>query len=171
MCSRTIEIVKELRFSTRTLPLRSNSTPRGARSASVRWWLFSAISSYLRVLNDLQDPEADPQRGKHDRPRRTCRTDQPCADASSIFCYCHKSILVVRSQDLQSQSEDLTLTLPQCLDRRPMRRRSTTPGSDSMIVNAIIPTTALPSACVAIAFHGDGKLRSPSTTYSPMNTA
>ena len=38
------------------------------------------------------------------------------------------------------------------------------PGTASVIVKAIIPTTALPSACVAIAFHGDGKLRSPSTT-------
>ena len=44
LCSRTIEMTKESRFSTRTLPLRSNSTPRGARSGSVRWWLFSAIS-------------------------------------------------------------------------------------------------------------------------------
>ena len=40
-----------------------------------------------------------------------------------------------------------------------------------MIANAIIPTTALPSAWLAIAFHGDGKLRKPSTTYNPMNTA
>ena len=40
-----MEMLNEWRFSTSTLPLRSNSTPRGARSASVRWWLFSAISS------------------------------------------------------------------------------------------------------------------------------
>ena len=33
-------------------------TPRGARSGSVRWWLFSAISLYLRVLRDLEKPEA-----------------------------------------------------------------------------------------------------------------
>ena len=32
-------------FSTSTLPLRSNSTPRGAGSGSRRRWLFSAISS------------------------------------------------------------------------------------------------------------------------------
>ena len=36
VCSRTMEMVKEWRFSTSTLPLRSNRMPRGARRASVR---------------------------------------------------------------------------------------------------------------------------------------
>ena len=49
----------EPRFSTSTLPSRSSTSPRGARSASVRRWLFSAISRERRVLHDLQDPEAD----------------------------------------------------------------------------------------------------------------
>src|SRR5215831_14004222 len=45
--SRSIEMLNEWRFSTSTRPSRSNTSPRGARSASVRWWLFSAISSYF----------------------------------------------------------------------------------------------------------------------------
>src|SRR5262245_28088267 len=45
--SRSIEMLYDRRFSTRTLPSRSSTRPRGARSASVRWWLFSAISSNL----------------------------------------------------------------------------------------------------------------------------
>ncbi len=40
-----MEMLYEFRFSTSTSPKRSNTIPRGARSASVRWWLFSAISS------------------------------------------------------------------------------------------------------------------------------
>ncbi len=58
----------------------------------------------------------------------------------------------------------------QCLTLRD-RRRSTIPGNDSMIVNAIIPTTAFPSAWLAIAAHGAGNVRSSSSTYNPMNTA
>ena len=37
-------MLKVFWFSTSTLPLRSNSTPRGAGSGSRREWLFSAIS-------------------------------------------------------------------------------------------------------------------------------
>jgi hypothetical protein len=41
------------------------------------------------VLNDLQHPEADPERGEHeDAPH--LQGDQPCAYATSIFCDCHK---------------------------------------------------------------------------------
>ena len=41
-----------------------------------------------------------------------------------------------------------------------------------MIVNATIsPTSALPSAWLATAVHGDGNVRRSSTTYNPMNTA
>ena len=44
-CSRTSARLNVFWFSTSTLPLRSNSTPRGAGSGSRRRWLFSAISS------------------------------------------------------------------------------------------------------------------------------
>jgi len=47
VCSRTIEMLYDRRFATSTLRSRSKTIPRGARSASVRWWLFSAISSNL----------------------------------------------------------------------------------------------------------------------------
>src|SRR5262245_21354272 len=43
VCSRTSAMLKVLRLSTSTLPLRSNSTPRGAGSGSRRRWFSSAI--------------------------------------------------------------------------------------------------------------------------------
>ena len=53
------------------------------------------------------------------------------------------------------------------LGRRRLRRRSTMPGHASMIVNAIMPTTALPSAWVAIAVQGDGKRPQPEHHVQP----
>ena len=46
----------------------------------------------LGVLNDLQDPETDPQRGKRDHGAHL-QADQPCPDTPSILCYCHNQIL------------------------------------------------------------------------------
>jgi hypothetical protein len=43
----------------------------------------------LGVLDNLQGPEADSQRGKHDHGA-DLQANQPRADASSIFCYGHK---------------------------------------------------------------------------------
>src|SRR5437870_202584 len=50
-------------------------------------------------------------------------------------------------------------------------RRSIAPGSDSMIANPMIPTTAFASAWLSTAAHGDGNSFNPSTTYNPMNNA
>jgi hypothetical protein len=41
------------------------------------------------VLRDLQDPETNPERGKHDDGAHL-QGDQSCADAPSIFCYGHE---------------------------------------------------------------------------------
>ena len=47
-------------FSTSTLPLRSNSSPRGAGSGTRCMYWLSAMSLNCCVLRDLEDPEARP---------------------------------------------------------------------------------------------------------------
>ena len=92
VCSRTSAMLKVLRFSTRTLPLRSNSTPRGAGSGSRRRWLFSAISANFSCCATwkIQKPTAssDERAGDHvleDRqPRR-----QAAAIVGNQGCHGH----------------------------------------------------------------------------------
>ena len=69
VCSRTIEMLKELRFSTRTLPLRSNITPRGARSVERPLVVVLRHLLELRVLDDLEEPEAERQEAERRRQR------------------------------------------------------------------------------------------------------
>src|SRR5438874_235120 len=58
-----MEMVKELRLRTRTLSLRSNITPRGARSEMVRWRLLEASSSNFAFWTTwkYQNPDTSAQ--------------------------------------------------------------------------------------------------------------
>ena len=76
-------MLKVFWFSTSTLPSRSNSTPRGAGSGSLRRWLFSAISLELLVLGDLEDPEADRQR-REDHRDDVLQHRQPDRQAAAV---------------------------------------------------------------------------------------
>src|SRR2546427_9014342 len=69
-----------------------------------------------------------------------------------------------------SKDPPLHYLIPYRLDRLYFRR-SIAPGSDSMIANPMIPTTAFASAWLSTAAHGDGNSFNPSTTYIPMNNA
>ena len=57
-------------FSTSTLRLRSNSTPRGAGSGSRRMWLFSAISRNFSccAIWNTQKPTASSANDGRDEP-------------------------------------------------------------------------------------------------------
>ena len=85
MCSRTIEMLYEWRFSTRTRPSRSNTMPRGARSAQRPLVVVLGHLLELRVLHHLQHPEADRQHGEQHRDRRTCRTVRRLVTPAAIF--------------------------------------------------------------------------------------
>ena len=65
--SRTIETLNAGRFSTSTRPLRSKSTPRGARSGQLALVVVLGHLAELLVLDDLEEPEAsDEQAEEHD---------------------------------------------------------------------------------------------------------
>ena len=93
VCSRTIEMLKELRFSTSTLPLRSNID--AARRAQRKRPLVVVLRHLLElgVLDDLEEPEADR------RARRTRRSTAPTCRhgeanrviAATIFSHGHES--------------------------------------------------------------------------------
>ena len=134
VCSRTMEMLYECRFSTSTRPSRSNTSPRGARSASVRWWLFSAISAYFACCTTWSTQKL------------TASTEN-----MTVMPYCST---VSRSEILRQSSiraicklRRLYLRILALWDRR----RSTTPGKSSTSWNATTPTTALPTACPATA--------------------
>ncbi len=80
----------------------------------------------LRVLHDLQHPEADGEDREHDRDRRTAGRDRRIVTPPAIFSMrCH---------------------IQQCYRRRRVlraSRRSTAPGRSSTSWNATTPTTAL----------------------------
>src|SRR5215212_4256663 len=59
------------RFSTRTLPWRSNIAPRGARSGISRVWLFSASSRNLSCCRTWM-AQKDTTNRKNNTPSPTC---------------------------------------------------------------------------------------------------
>src|SRR5581483_11056864 len=85
-----IEMLYEWRFSTSTWPLRSKTTPRGARSASVRWLLFSASSAYFSCCATwrTQNPTASTENSRATRycstPRRIVTVRRSSARAMAV---------------------------------------------------------------------------------------
>src|SRR5204863_9927246 len=73
----------------------------------------------LGVLDDLEEPEADAKRGKHDHARHL-QHGEPDTDTTAIFLYGH----IVARRFLDGYR----------LDRLNLRR-SIAPGSDSMMAN------------------------------------
>ena len=84
----------------------------------------------LGVLHDLQEPEADAERGEH-HDAAHLQDGQPDGDAAAIFGECHICESAVPPAYRFARFENL--------------RRSIAPGSASTIVNAIMPTTAFPT--------------------------
>ena len=125
VCSRTIEMLKALRFSTSTRPVRSKITPRGARSVSVRWWLFSAISWNLACCTTWKNqkpPASRPNADQHRHPQH----GEPGREAPPIFGNGHEASYRYR--------------LSGCAGA-PAGRRN--PGSHSISWNATTPTNAV----------------------------
>ena len=75
--------VEDVRFSTRTLPSRSSSTPRGAGSGSRRRWLFSAISANLSCWATWKIQKPDRQ-GREGRRDDVLQRRQPGRQAAAI---------------------------------------------------------------------------------------
>src|SRR5581483_2567428 len=75
VCSRTIALLYDSRFSTSTPLSRATTPPRGARNGSVRWWLFSASSSNFACCTtcSIQKPNT---RTPNSTPIDTCSTDR-----------------------------------------------------------------------------------------------
>ena len=79
-----IEMLNEARFSTSTSPWRSKITPRGARSGSVRWWLFSAISRNLACWKTWKNQKPPSEQGEHGEHRHAQHAD-PRLQAPAIL--------------------------------------------------------------------------------------
>ena len=92
----------------------------------------------LRVLDDLEEPEADRQHGEHHDDAapgaRISRTAMRRRSSADRHCWS----LRLQLPDLSEPTTSRAVT-SSSFDRRPLRRRSTTPGSDSMIANATMP--------------------------------
>ena len=84
VCSRTIEMLNDCRFSTSTRRLRSKTTPRGARSGKRPLVVVLRHHLELLVLDDLQHPEADGEHREHD-DHQGLKHRQPGRDFSAIF--------------------------------------------------------------------------------------